>query len=134
MANNIESGLKLDHNVHRRVLGFLNAARSPEDLMMPPPNQILLFDPRVMDGMEDLDEQRPDQVHAGQPKRVKPIMDRELAKRMLRERDDYSPLYGFRHISQLQKITGFDRAILDRLILVFSPRFRGKWEVLYDAD
>ena len=124
----------IDVKVHRRVLGFLNAARSPEDLMMPPPNEILLFDPRVMDGMEDLDEHPPAQDHAGRTKRVKPIMDRELAKRMLRERDDYSPLHGFRHISQLQKIPGFDRAILDHLIKLFSPRFRGKWEVLYDAD
>lgn len=124
----------IDVKVHRRVLGFLNAARSPEDLMMPPPNEILLFDPRVMNGAEDLDEHPPSQDHAGQPKRVKPIMDRELAKRILRERDDYSPLHGFRHISQLQKMTGFDRAILDHLIKLFSPRFRGKWEVLYDAD
>ena len=125
----------IDVKVHRRILDFLNAARSPEDLMMPPPNEILLFDRRVMDGMEDFDEHPPAQEHAGGPKRVKPIMDRELAKRVLRERDDYSPLHGFRHVRQLQKMTGFDRAILERLIWTFSPRFRGKWEVLYaDAD
>jgi hypothetical protein len=127
----------IDVRVHRRVLGFLNAARSPEDLMMPPPNEIQLFDPRVMDGMDEvlhLDEHPPAQDRAGLPKGQKPIMDRDLAKRVLEARDDHSPLYGFMHISQLQKTPGFDRAILDRLILLFSPRFRGKWEVLYDTD
>src|SRR6266403_668896 len=113
MANTAQNKQPMiDVKVHRRILRFLNAARSPEDLIMPPPNEILLFDQRVMDGMEDFDEHRPGQDHASRPKRVKPIMDRELAKRMLQERDDYSPLHGFRHISQLQQVTGFNRAIL----------------------
>lgn len=122
--------------VHRRVLVFLNAARSPEDLMKPPPNEVPLFDP-VMHGMDEvlhLDEHPPAHDTADLPKGVKPIMDRDLAKRVLEARDDHSPLYGFIHISQLQKVPGFNRAILDRLILLFSPKFRGKWEVLYDAD
>jgi hypothetical protein len=128
----------IDVKVHRRVLRFLNAARSPEDLMMAPPNEIPLFDPRVMYGMDEvlhLDEHPPAHDHAVPPKGVEPIMDRHLAKRVLEARDDHSPLYGFMHISQLQKISGFDRASLERLIWIFSPRFRGKWEVLYaDAD
>lgn len=126
----------IDVKVHRRVLGFLNAARSPEDLMLPPPSEIPLFDP-VMHGMDEalhLDEHPPARDHAVPPKGVEPIMDRHLAKRVLEARDDHSPLYGFMHISQLEKIPGFDQAILDRLIRLFSPRFRGKWEVLYDAD
>ena len=67
----------IDIEVHRRVLGFLNAARSPQDLMMPPPNEIPLFDPRLMNGAEDFDEHPPSQDHAGLPKGVKPIMDRK---------------------------------------------------------
>jgi hypothetical protein len=134
----------IDVKVHRRVLGFLNAARSPEDLMVPPPNEILLVDERVMEADEALHH---DEVHGhpggkGHPGRKKseqqadaaPLLNRDLAKRVLRARDDYNPLHGFRHISQLQQIPGFNRAILDRLIKLFSPRFRGKWEVLYDAD
>ena len=127
----------IEVKVHRRVLGFLNAARSPEDLMMPPPNEIPLFDPRVMHGMDEdlhLDEHPPAHDQACLPKGVEPIMDRALAKLVLEARDDSSPVYGFLHIRQLEKIHGFNRAILDRLILLFSPRFRGKWEVLYDAD
>jgi hypothetical protein len=129
----------IDVKVHRRVLGFLNAARSPEDLMMPPPNEILLVDERVMEVDERLhhDEVRDSHGHPG-PKgkrKTEVVLERELAKRVIRARDDYNPLHGFRHVSQLQTIPGFDRAILDKLIRLFSPRFRGKWEVLYaDTD
>jgi hypothetical protein len=133
----------LDVNVHRRILAFVNAGRRPEDLMVPPPNEVLLVDERVMDADEALhhDEVRHDEVrdshgHPGSKRRrtTEVVLERELAKRVLRARDDYNPIYGFRHVSQLQKIPGFDRAILDRLIRLFSPRYRGKWELLYAAD
>jgi len=136
--------LKIDVKVHRRVLEFLNAARNSEDLMVPPPNEILLVDERVMEADESLHH---DEVHGhpggkGHPGRKElnqqadaaPLLERDLAKRILRARDDYNPLHGFRHIGQLQKIPGFNRTILDGLIKLFSPRFRGKWEVLYDTD
>ena len=128
----------LDVNVHRRILEFVNAARGPKDLMVPPPNEVLILDERVMEADERLhhDEVRDSHGHPGANKKRKTevLLERELAKRVIQTRDDYNPLHGFRHISQLQKITGFDRAILDRLIRWFSPRFRGKWELLYDAD
>ena len=128
---------KIDVNAHRCILGFLNAARSPEDLMMPPPNEVLLVDERVMEADVELhhDEVRDSHGHPGPTMKLKkaaPLLDRELAKRVLQARDDYSPLHGFRHVSQLEKIPGFNREILDRLIRLFSPRFRGKWELLYD--
>ena len=130
---------KIDVNVHRRILHFLNAARTPEDLMVPPPNEILLIDERVMEVDESLhhDEVRDSHGHtvpkANQKTDV--VLERELAKRVLRARDDYSPLQGFRHISQLERIPGFNRAILEHLIRLFSPRFRGRWELLYaDTD
>ena len=44
----------IDVNVHRRVLGFLNAARSPKDLMTTPLNEILLIDELVMEADEAL--------------------------------------------------------------------------------
>lgn len=130
----------LDVAVHRRILKFLNAARSPEELMTPPPVEILLVDDRVMAGDviahqdEHHDEIRDSHGHPGAKRkrpRVEHVFSRELAKRILRARDDYNPIAGFRHISQLEKIAGIDRAILDRLIKLFSPRFRGKWEVMY---
>jgi hypothetical protein len=136
---NIDKQPEIDVKVHRRVLGFLNAARSPEDLMAPPPNEVLLVDERMMQLDEDLhhDEIRDSHGHPGpNPKRKTEVLfDRALAKRVLRARDDHSPLYGFQHITQLQKVAGFDRTILDRLIRLFSPRYRGKWELMYaDAD
>lgn len=133
----------LDANEHRLILAFLNQARRPEDLMVPPPNEILLVDERVMraDEMLHHDEVQEPGAHSElktkHPKRktdAAPLLERELAKRVLQARDDYNPLYGFRHVSQLQKIPGVDRAVLDRLIGLFSPRFRGRWELLYDAD
>ena len=108
--------------------------------MAPPPNEVMLVDERVMDADQILhhDEVRDSlghQVPIRRPKPDAPLLERKLAKRVLQARDDYNPVYGFRHISQVEKIPGFDRAILDRLIRIFSPRFRGKWEVLYaDAD
>lgn len=131
----------LDVNVHRRILEFLNAARRPEDLMVPPPHEMVLVDEKVMHADELLhrDHDHLDEPHAHpgakkQPK-VEPLLERAVAKRVLQARNDYNPLLGFRHISQLQQIRGINRDVLDRLIVVFSPRFRGRWELLYaDAD
>lgn len=120
----------IDVKVHRRVLGFLNAARRPEDLMVPPDRDIPLVDQRVMHGDEEAlhaDEHR--QVAA----KVKHLLDWDLAKGVLEERERISPLYGFQHIQQLEKIKGFDRRIFDRFLTFFSARYRGKWEVLYDS-
>lgn len=130
---------KIDINVHRRILRFLNAARIPEDLMMPPRNEILLVDQRVMEADVELHHDEVPDFHGHperDPERLKeaaPLFDRELAKQVLCARDDYSPLHGFRHISQIEEIPGFSREILDRLIRLFGPRSRGKWELLYQA-
>src|SRR5213592_2485014 len=115
----------LDVNVHRRILEFLNAARRPEDLMVPPPSEVLLVDARVMEADEILhrDEIRESHGHPG-PKakrKTEVLLDRALAKRVLAARDDYNPLHGFRHIKQLQQTAGFNKAVLDKLIWLFSP-------------
>ena len=92
----------LDANVHRRVLGFLNAARRPEDLMVPPRTEVALIDGRVMHGNEDAEEHR-----EGTPKAPR-LLARELAKCVLEARERISPLYGFQHIHQLEKVRGFE--------------------------
>lgn len=132
--------LEIDGNVHRRVLAFLNAARRPEELMVPPVQEVPLIDERVMHGIEQilhLDEHGRDHHHHDDSPHAdvdaKRLFDRELAKRVLAEREDISPLIGFQHIRQLQKIAGLSRRLLDRLIFLFSPRFRGKWDVLYES-
>jgi hypothetical protein len=56
---------KIDNKVHRRVLSFLSAARIPEDLMVPPQNEVLLIDDRVMHGNQEAvhaDEHREEDV------------------------------------------------------------------------
>ncbi len=44
----------IDVKVHRRVLGFLNAARRPEDLMVPPQKETTLIDERIMHVYEEV--------------------------------------------------------------------------------
>lgn len=120
----------LDGKVHRRILSFLNAARRPEDLMVPPPHDIPLMDERIMHGNE---EGIHEDEHREEPAKKEQLLDWELAKCVLEEREHISPLYGFQHIDQLEEIKGFDRRVLDRFVAAFSPRFRGKWEVLFDS-
>lgn len=120
----------IDVKVHRRVLRFLNAARRPEDLMVPPQKEIPLIDERVMFGHEGAmhaDEHREEEVKG------KHLLDRELAKRVFEEREKISPLYGFQHIKQLLAIKAFDRPLWERFFPFFSNSVRGQWEVLYDS-
>src|SRR5438128_1551088 len=94
----------IDSKVHRRILGFLNAARRPEDLMVPPQNDFPLFDERIMHGNEEAVHE---DEHREEPAKKEELLDRELAKCVLEERERISPLYGFQHIDQLAEIEGF---------------------------
>lgn len=120
----------IDVKVHRRALRFLNAARSPEDLMVPPERDIPLVDGRVMQGDEETfhaDEHREAATREG------PLLDWELARSVLEARERISPLYGFQHLRELEELKDFDRRILDRFLTLFSARFSGEWEVLYSS-
>ena len=126
----------LDASVHRRVLAFLNTARRPEDLMTLPQTEFPLFDHRVLHGQEDVlheDEHRRHAGHRHDAPKTSHLLDREIAACVLEERDRISPAYGFQHIGQLDNIVALDPKFLDRLITIFSPRYRGKWEVAYDG-
>ena len=96
----------IDVKVHRRILRFLNAARRPEDLMVPPQKEIPLIHERFRHGNEGAihaDEHREESIKSD------PLLDRELAKRVFEEREKISPIYGFLHIRQLFGIKGFIR-------------------------
>ena len=116
-----EIGLK----VHRRILHFLNAARRPEDLLQRPIREIPLHDGRLMEGVHE------DEL-VKESKRI-PLLDKELAKRVLQEREKISPIYGFQHIRQLLTIKGFDARVLAHMTTAFSAAVNGEWETIYDG-
>ena len=120
----------IDVTVHRRILRFLNAARRPEDLMVPPQLEIPLFDERIMHGHEAA--MHADELRTKQAK-GKNLVDRKLAKYVLEQREKISPLYGFQHIKQFIAIKGINIKIFDRFFKIFSHRVKGNWEVLYDS-
>lgn len=88
MANTAENKRPMiDAKVYRRILRFLNAARRPEDLMQRPSRETPLHDGRLVDGVHD------DEL-VNESKRIA-LLDKELAKRVLQEREKISPIYGF---------------------------------------
>lgn len=119
----------LEPKVHRRILRFLNAARRPEDLMVPPQKEIPLIHENFRHGNEGA-------VHADEhrEKKVKGrhLFDRELAKCVFEERERISPIYGFQNIRQLFEIKGFDARIFAHLTSHFNAAVNGEWEVVYD--
>ena len=84
---------EIEITVHRRMLRFLNAARRPEDLMQRPIREIPLHDGMLMKGVHK-DEHEDESIK--ESKRI-PLLDKELAKRVLQEREKISPIYGFQH-------------------------------------
>jgi Bacterial Ig-like domain (group 3)/Domain of unknown function (DUF1929)/Repulsive guidance molecule (RGM) C-terminus len=114
----------------RRVLGFLNAARSPEDLAAPSPRQVPLIDERQAHGIH-LDEDGEDYAgHDGGHGQRPALVDRHLAAHILVERDK-NRLYGFGRIQDVLEIERFRPEILDDIFSLFGPGVYGEWEVLY---
>ena len=79
---------EIDPRVHRRLLGFINEARTPEDLLVAPANRAV-----VNEEEEHLDfvEQEPEET---------PMMALEAAQALIRARDRVSPNQGFAHLKQ----------------------------------
>ena len=96
----------IEPKIHRRILRFLNDARTPEELMAPPPTAIRLIDEKVMFGHDEATHT--DEAAA---KQVKPelLLDLDVAKCVFKERERISPIYGFRHIEQV--LAGTRRSI-----------------------
>jgi hypothetical protein len=110
----------LDPKTHRRLLRFINAARSPDDLAFDPQNEIPLSEPEPVLRRPDVDEQR---------EREKVIEFAE-ARSILSARDEVSPVQGFAHLNQLREAfvreDFFDR-YLDHLIACMGPSTFGEW-------
>lgn len=109
----------IDPKTHRRLLRFINAARSPYDLAFAPQNEIPLAEPEPVLRRPDVEEQ----------------LDREKliefaqARDILAARDQLSPLLGFAHLDQLRDIIarqGLEQ-YLDRLIDCMGRSTFGEW-------
>jgi len=83
----------IDPNTHRRLLRFINRARTPEDLAFAPLNE------QKVDPQETL--KRPDVDEPMQPRLRKQLLKLEDAREVIADRDRLSPVHGYSHIDQL---------------------------------
>ena len=72
---------------------------------------------------EDLQDLELDQPESKEP---------QITRSLLEHRDALGP-FGFTHLKQLEAIKGIDRRIIDLLIRLCGPRFRGKWDTPYET-
>ncbi len=134
----------------RRVLRFLNAARSREDLVVGPPRQVLFIDERQEHGVHLDEDHRPRPepgghghgapghgvpghgapAHGGHGRRSA-LLDRHTANHILTDRLKKSPIHGFGHINDLLEVEHFRPELLDHIFTMFGPAVYGEWEVLY---
>jgi len=110
----------IDPRTHRRLLRFLNAARSPEAIAFAPKNEIPPEEPEPL-------VRRPAFDH-GLEEREK-LIDFAQARRLLDARDELSPVHGFFHIDELRDaVARLDLGkLLDRLIACMGPATFGEW-------
>lgn len=115
-----ESEAAIDPKTHRRLLRFMNAARSPEPIAFVPKNETPPEEP-------DPVVRRPTFDHDPEPREK--LIEFEQARRILEARDRVSPLQGFAHIDQLRDVLGrLDLGdFLDRLIACMGPSTFGEW-------
>ena len=113
--------MPIDAKTHRRLLRFINAARTPEDLAFAPEN-LIKADAQDTTKRPDVDE--PMQEHGR--KRLIELAD---ARRILEHRDQLSPLYGFVHLDPVREIlkrAGLAKYI-DHLSAHLSNASYGEW-------
>lgn len=118
---NLSAKPTIDPSTHRRLLRFLNTARTAEDLAFAPTNEY------KADPQETL--KRPDVDEPMEPRARTMLLEREIAHRMLVERDRISPLHGFMHLDQL--LGGALQATVARhlpdLLMHLSAASYGEW-------
>lgn len=112
--------IPIDPKAHKRILRFLNAARTPQELVELPQNEIKV--------RHEVDRGRPD-VHEPAKKPRTKIFDLEEAERVFQERQRLNPLYGFTHLDQVEKIVGKRRfaKFTDVLTQSLSRATFGEW-------
>ncbi len=121
----------IEPELHRRVLRFVNSAPNPETLMVPPKTQkIQVTDDHMGAGHIEDHGRKLKAKDFGR----KPLIGRELAKRIFEERERNKPLYGYEHIEELLKIRGFNFDVLDGMLSSFGRAIYGEWEILFPGE
>lgn len=110
-----------DPKTHRRLLRFLNAARTPEDLAYAPLNEIKAEEQQTL--------KRPDVDEPGQDRPREKLIEFAEAREILKGRDRTGPLYGFAHLEQLRAIGLRDKfaKYLDVLSMHLNSATYGQW-------
>lgn len=111
----------IDPKTHRRLLRFINAARTADVIAFAPTNEIPPEEP-------DPVVRRPAFDHGLEEREA--LIDIDQARRLLEARDEISPLQGFFHIDELRDaLAELDVGnLLDRLIALLGPATFGKWK------
>ena len=111
-----------DLKAHRRLLRFLNAARTPQDLLVAPHDR------------KFVDEQEAHADHIEHHPEEKRLFERAVAKRIIEARDGANPLHGFMHVRDLIKIHPNIARIIDAILRAFGPANYGRWDLLYPLE
>ncbi len=110
----------IDARTHRRLLQFINAARTPQDLAFAPQNDVPPAEAEPIVRRPDVREQR---------EAPEKLIEFGQALSILEARDSVSPLQGFAHVDQLRELIGRQdlAKYLDYLITFMGPATFGKW-------
>src|SRR5262249_22242553 len=112
----------IDPKAHRRLLRVINAASSPEDLLVAP------NDRRVVDEeQEHIDFAE----HELTERQLVPI---EQARAIIQARDRVSPVNGFGHIRDVVAINPNVAQVVQSLVACFGPANYGRWDLLYPIN
>lgn len=108
----------IDPKAHRRLLRFLNAARNPEDLLVAPHDR------------KFVDEEEAHTDHIEHHPVEKQCLDRDLATRLFKAREQLYPIHGFAHVQDVIKINPGIARFLKELLLSFAAPTYGRWDLL----
>ena len=107
--------VKLEPEVHRRILSFVNEAIYPEDLVYAKMT-------RVPGEGNMPHEDNPEEIESERKK----ILDFEIAKEIIDSRNREFPL-GFRHLKELLDVVRINPRFLDGLLRHFGRAMFGQW-------
>ncbi|HJU56127.1 MAG TPA: galactose oxidase-like domain-containing protein [Pyrinomonadaceae bacterium] len=113
----------INPKTHRRLLRFINAAQTSEDLLVAP------NDRKVAD--EKLEHEHGAEQHHHEEKQ---LLQRADAGALVEARDRVSPLNGFAHLREVVAINPRFAELLPNLLQCFGPAKFGRWDLLYPLN